>query len=267
VAGAKKRFLILAKTYPTPQRDLAKLETVCTGALGEDGRLYRLYPISYRLLEHEQRYRKWEWIEAEVEKSRQDPRPESFTPRRDSIVCPGDFVNDRVERIRLLEPLLCDDLAAVQTRGPAGHTIAITRIPSFDLGWIPNDKKERHEDVIEDLERALFPPDEIDQLKALHIPLNLLRVSWSDAQGKRHSHRLFEWEYYKVLWDGLQKGQSLQQAQDAVLDAGRATRFKTDGWEVWGLFGTTLSTDSWILGATFNFPNADIQNAHQQELF
>lgn len=72
----KLRVLIWGKTYP--ELSSKYVETVCTGGVREDGTPVRLYPVPLRYLDTGQRYELYDWIEAPVEKSSSDPRPESF---------------------------------------------------------------------------------------------------------------------------------------------------------------------------------------------
>ena len=72
------KLLITVKTYPTPSRRYR--EIVCTAGVKEDGTWIRLYPIDYRFRDYSQWYKKYQWIEVEIEKHSKDPRPESFRP-------------------------------------------------------------------------------------------------------------------------------------------------------------------------------------------
>ena len=76
--GEKKRVLIVAKTYPLPSESY--MELVCTGGVLEDGSFIRLYPINYRYRPYWEWYKKYQWIELEVERNTKDPRPESYRP-------------------------------------------------------------------------------------------------------------------------------------------------------------------------------------------
>lgn len=75
---SKVKVLITVKTYPTPSKRYK--EIVCTAGVKEDGNWLRLYPINYRYRNYSQWYKKYQWIEVEIEKHRRDPRPESFRP-------------------------------------------------------------------------------------------------------------------------------------------------------------------------------------------
>jgi hypothetical protein len=72
----RKRIYITVKTYPTLSEKYDEL--VCTAGICEDGSWIRLYPLPFRKLEHEQKYKKWQWIEVDVERRTQDFRPESY---------------------------------------------------------------------------------------------------------------------------------------------------------------------------------------------
>ncbi len=80
----QKKILIWGKTHPELSRNY--IETVCTGGVLEDGAPVRLYPISYRYLEGDRRFGKYQWITAEIEKDHRDTRPESFRVKAESIL-------------------------------------------------------------------------------------------------------------------------------------------------------------------------------------
>lgn len=71
--------LITVKTYPTLSSKYDEL--VCTAGFREDGTWIRIYPIPFRRLEFDQRYKKYEWIEVDLEKNTSDFRPESYKPK------------------------------------------------------------------------------------------------------------------------------------------------------------------------------------------
>jgi hypothetical protein len=76
------KVLITARTYPTPARK--GIEVSCTGGITNDSRWIRLFPVPYRFLDQDQRFRKYQWVEVKTTKA-SDPRPESFNPDLDSI--------------------------------------------------------------------------------------------------------------------------------------------------------------------------------------
>jgi hypothetical protein len=71
-----KKVLIVVKTYPTPAHQ--GVEVSCTAAIAESGEWVRLFPVSWRLLDSDRRFRKYQWVEVSVSKSTSDVRPESY---------------------------------------------------------------------------------------------------------------------------------------------------------------------------------------------
>lgn len=80
-----EKILILAKTYPSPSAQYC--ETSCIAGINEQGEMRRIYPVPFRLLSEEQRFSKWQWIEARTRKSNNDHRPESFRIDIDTLEC------------------------------------------------------------------------------------------------------------------------------------------------------------------------------------
>lgn len=79
-----KEILILVKTYPNPSASYG--ETVCCAGIDlETFKWIRLYPIGYRDLEYEKRFKKYNIIRAGCAKASDDPRPESYRIKEDSI--------------------------------------------------------------------------------------------------------------------------------------------------------------------------------------
>jgi hypothetical protein len=80
----QKRVFITVKTYPTISNKYDEL--VCTAGVLEDGSWIRLYPLPFRKLGNDQKYSKYQWIEADVEKNEKDYRVESYKVlNRDTI--------------------------------------------------------------------------------------------------------------------------------------------------------------------------------------
>jgi hypothetical protein len=56
-----KKALIVVRTYPTPAR--TGVEVSCTAAITDKGEWLRLFPVPWRLLGTDQRFRKYYWVE------------------------------------------------------------------------------------------------------------------------------------------------------------------------------------------------------------
>lgn len=80
----KKQILITVKAYPNPSRERG--ETVCCAGIDlSNNQLIRLYPIPFRDLNSNQRFKKYSIIEVSCFRSNEDKRPESFRVNCDTI--------------------------------------------------------------------------------------------------------------------------------------------------------------------------------------
>lgn len=77
-----KKALIVVRTYPVPA--MKGVEVSCTAAITDKGEWLRLFPVPWRLLASDQRFRKYQWVEVTVTKA-SDARPESYKLRQDGI--------------------------------------------------------------------------------------------------------------------------------------------------------------------------------------
>jgi len=79
-----KKVLVTVKAYPNPSKKYG--ETVCVAGIDlGTGKWIRLYPIQYRDLEDEKKFKKYSIIEIKAHKAPDDTRPESFKVDADSI--------------------------------------------------------------------------------------------------------------------------------------------------------------------------------------
>ncbi|MGW1453778.1 hypothetical protein ACWBC2_02190 [Salegentibacter agarivorans] len=75
---ALTKVLVTVKTYPSLSATYGEL--VCTAGFLEDGTWIRLYPIPFRKLKHNEKYKKYQWVELDIVKNEKDFRPESHRP-------------------------------------------------------------------------------------------------------------------------------------------------------------------------------------------
>lgn len=72
----RERVLIVVRTYPVPSRK--SVEVSCTAGVTRTGNWIRLFPIPYRFMQLDKRFRKYQEIDVEIVKAPHDKRPESF---------------------------------------------------------------------------------------------------------------------------------------------------------------------------------------------
>lgn len=124
-----KRALIVVRTYPTPAKH--GVEVSCTAAITDQGEWLRLFPVPYRFLDSDKRFRKYQWVEISVTKAR-DQRPESYKLDSSSIKIISDplpTANEWQARKDIIFPLKAHCLCCIQNeRDDKGYpTLGIFR--------------------------------------------------------------------------------------------------------------------------------------------
>jgi hypothetical protein len=213
----RERILITVKTYPTLSRKYGEL--VCTAGVREDGSWIRLYPIPFRLLDYQERYSKFEWLETTLVKSTKDPRPESFHP-----VDPKDLVKIRFldtsdnwrERRRLIlgKSRVHTHLAPLID---AAHTnqcsLAVFKPSSVtDFIW-ESGPREWDAEKVEEI-RARGDQGELFADEDWRRTLKLIpRLPWkfsyrfADAAGQKSEMQVLDWETGQLFWNCLKQAQ------------------------------------------------------------
>lgn len=213
MASFVERILILCKTYPSPSAKYA--ETSCVAGLTAGGKLVRLFPVPFRLVADEQQFRKWQWIDVRLEKSRDDHRPESHRIFVDTIVCDAEPMKAGRRgwpaRMALLahQPVFTDFDAMEQARQTAGTTLALfkpARITSLEIKATKN---------------ADWTPDERAKLLQMQQQNSLF-----DAEEDQRQVRLLE----KIPFDFY------YHCEYGPADATKSVRVKLVDWEVCALY-------------------------------
>lgn len=86
VLAEQARVLITVKASPEPSTSYG--DTVCVAGIRLDGpspEWIRLYPVPFRYLDNEQKFKKYDVLNVAVVKATKDPRRESFSPDLASI--------------------------------------------------------------------------------------------------------------------------------------------------------------------------------------
>lgn len=180
------RALIWGKTYP--ELSARHVETVCTGAVREDGRPIRLYPVPLRYLDGPRQYGLYDWIEVPVEKSTSDPRPESYRVKSDAIRVVGhvdtaDHWRQRRAHVFRDSAWQFDSVAALKAaQSSLGTSMGIVSIRSVESVRVemraPEEGVQFREKWAEiEAQRDLFHP----QYKELEYLPYRIRLAWHCA--------------------------------------------------------------------------------------
>lgn len=212
---AKERILVTVKTYPTLSRKYG--ETVCTAGVREDGSWVRLYPVPFRRLNETEQYRKFDWLECDLDKSPGDSRPESYRPTdAKQLIAAGhmDTKDNWQERRRLLlqtakvftslQPLI---------NGAKANSLSLavfkpTRILEFI--WEEEDREWNPAKVAElrnrSLQGVLFEEDAWQQTFKLIAKLPYsFSYRFVDAEGKVSEMQILDWEAGQLYWSCMKR--------------------------------------------------------------
>jgi len=252
VALQRERILILAKTYPSPSANY--IETSCVAGINSTGQMRRLFPVPFRLLDDEQQFSKWQWIDANVEKARNDHRPESFRIDVGTLECreriaPKNEWRERREwigRLPQFESFSALESWSSETKGSLA-LLRPTELKALDI--VPARRIDWSEDEISKLTRAqsqgslLTEPEARVEIAMLNkLPCDFY-YRYACTDGIERRHKIVDWEagqlYRRCLKDyGLECDDMFRQklldsmlAKDTMLLMGNQHRFQ-DQWLV-----------------------------------
>ena len=214
----RKRVFITVKTYPTLSEKYDEL--VCTAGICEDGSWIRLYPLPFRKLEHEQRYKKWQWIEVDVERRTQDFRPESYRvlnlDNLKIIPAKGSKVDwdERKQAIFKTEKTFTNksEIISLTKTNPPGRTLLIFKpkeIVKFYTKPVERDwPKEKLELIIEKAKQLSLFQTTDEVIKEFDVVTKLpyeFRYVFTDDEGIESDLMIEDWEigalYFNCLRD------------------------------------------------------------------
>lgn len=209
------KVLITVKTYPTLSKSYTEL--VCTAGVREDGSWVRIYPSPFRFLDNDQRYRKYQWVELDLERNTADPRPESYRPRNIDDIRLGAFVEtgkDWSERRRLIldKNRIYTNLDEV-IQGAKSNTFSLAVFkPAEIIDMVAEDVEEDWSADKKQIAAAnlaqgsLFAETDTPDFKLMpKLPLKF-SYRFKDDTGKESKLMVEDWEIGQLYWNCLRTG-------------------------------------------------------------
>jgi len=216
MAGHKEKILILCKTYPSPSGKHS--ETSCVAGVKSNGDLIRLYPIPFRLINPNQRFKKWQWVNVHYVKAKKDHRPESNAVVIDAIECIGEPLttknNWQARREAIQNVITFSSFAELESnRQSNGNTLAFlkpTKIRSLDIRKVkdPNWTKEELDKLLGYQKQAGLFDDEPKDIKLLQkLPYDFYYNYVCEVDGieYEHTHKIVDWEAGALYWQCVNK--------------------------------------------------------------
>lgn len=211
--GRIERILILAKTYPSPSAQY--VETSCIAGISQEGSMRRLYPVPFRMIEKDQKFKKWQWIDVRVEKANKDHRPESHKLYIDTITC-GEVIDSKKEwsaRWEWLDKIpafnnfdaidagrLNDGLSIALMRPKKLLELEITKARNQD--WTEEEKdKLMREQMQGDLFSEAESKRQVKELRKVPFDFYYRYLCDTPEGEKEHRHKIVDWEAGALFWN------------------------------------------------------------------
>ena len=222
----KEKILILVKTYPTFSKKY--FELVCTAGINEKGAWRRIYPIPFRDLSELEQYKKYQWIDVEIQRNSPDPRPESFKLSKQHIKILGepiDTKNNWQERKNILfkNTKVFNNLNKIIEEAHNNKMSLCIFKPKEMIDFtVENTDREWRREILQQIERennqpSLFPElqKEINLVKKLPFKFS---YKFKDIKGKESKLMIEDWEIGQLYWNCLKRKNN---EQDAIKDVSK----------------------------------------------
>ncbi|MEO6387056.1 MAG: hypothetical protein ABIT16_12395 [Croceibacterium sp.] len=181
--------MILIKAQP--HRSSRYFETVCCAGVGRDQKWRRQYPVSFRILKEDQKFARWQWIEYDFVRPKDDHRKESQKVLSKSLKTKG--IMKKSERADFLKPLV---RMSLREADECRDSLALVRPQKVRLEAHEKSATEliseiqKHRDLAAQL--SLLEEDEAVE------PMTPCRMQfilhWEDHDGESHRQECDDWE-------------------------------------------------------------------------
>lgn len=178
---------ILVKAQP--HRSSKYSETVCCAGIGRDGKWRRQYPVPFRILQSDQKFKRWNWINYSYTTSIRDRRIESQKVLPESLSVSGSV--KKSERARFLNPLVRSSFEEANSKN---ESLTMIRPAQFEI--IPFEKTSREIEIERQKHAELA--NQLSMFDSTARPLKPCPVRfvarWKDMEGNERRHSCDDWE-------------------------------------------------------------------------
>jgi len=210
----RKRIYIVVKTYPTISKEYAEL--VCTAGILEDGSWIRLYPVPFRKLDIEQKYKKYTWIEVDTVRNTADFRAETYRPDLTTLTVEEKQKSvDWDERRRIIfknKEVYTDLKKLIEKAKKDGNSLAIfkpTKIIDFLFESVERDWDANKLAILKGLSQQLNlfqTPEEIEnEFKVVQKVPYRFSYKFEDETGKQSTMMIEDWEIGMLYFNCLKR--------------------------------------------------------------
>lgn len=212
------KVLITVKTYPAISVKYG--ETVCTAGITEEGKWIRIYPLPFRKIDYNNRFKKYEWIELELIRNTKDFRPESYRPKNfQNIQSLGEIKPDgntwEERRKFVLKNVYTNLSTLIRDAKDKSKIISLAvfkpnkildfKIEEVSRNW---DTKKVRALEMENAQGNLFQNEDEDDIEAFEVvdkvPYKFSFV-FQDDSGKESTLMIEDWETGMLYWNSLKR--------------------------------------------------------------
>jgi len=227
----RTKLLITVKAYPALSKKYN--ETVCTAGITEEGKWIRIYPIPFRQLDYKNQFRKYEWVELDLERNTSDFRPESYRPRdlflkdlvsNGFIKADGNIWKERrkfvLKNVYTNLELLINE---AKNKNICTSLAVFKPAKILDFTYEPTDREWKKEKLdylkSKKLQLNLFDNENEDNISGFEV-VNKLPYKFSfgfeDDSGKSSKLMIEDWETGMLYWNSLitHKGNEKKACED-----------------------------------------------------
>ncbi len=173
-----------------PHRSSNYAETVCCAGIGHDAKWRRLYPVQFRILDNEQKFKRWQWISYSYTTTKKDARVESQKVVPESITTKGMLKSK--ERVSILNLIMRNTLKEADRNE---ESLTLLRPKTIEFGWVAKSDGELSEERIKHaaLAKQLSLLDKVEAAPLNPCPYQF-NVKWLDQNDCKHNHTCDDWE-------------------------------------------------------------------------
>jgi hypothetical protein len=253
IAGTETTLdlMVNCKTYPAVSTKY--VETVCTGGVQITGEFVRLYPVQFRFLDADQKYKRWDVIRVRAYRDSKDTRPESWhlSPGTDIEVLGS--IKTPEEQWTWMQPTVHASREVMDTNGITNGCVEIEPIELYwehdEVEWTASQLK-----VIE--QRDFFLDSNLVRAVAQRVPFQF-RLRYVEKSTRQEGDgKVLQWSYYEGYQKRKRKGLSDSEAMEQTAEVIRQSIFKPTK-KVFAIFGTHSRFKNWMISALYHLP-ADI---------
>jgi hypothetical protein len=218
---ALEEILIAVKTYPVPSEKYDEL--VCTAGIRKDGSWIRIYPVPFRKLDYENKYKKYQWFSFDLEKNFSDPRPETYKLKSYRTIkflseIPAEGGIWRKRRGFLLKNIYSNRRKLIDDAyNPSkGTSLAVFKPKAITNFIIEDDDREWD---LKKIEAIVAKASQIDIFRGTGTNFKLVKklpykfsYEFVDEEDNKSTLQIIDWEIGALYWNCLKSHQNDENA-------------------------------------------------------